>query len=208
MFSMKIRQIHHLSGLLISIFVGLHLFNHFMSVFGAEAHLTLMDQLRLIYRNIILETILLLAIGVQIVSGLKLFFSKRKGKQHFYGKLQIWTGLYLAFFLVIHLGAVFVGRYLLNLDTNFYFGVAGLNTFPFNLFFIPYYGLATLSFFGHLAAIHFHKMKIEVIGLTVEQQSRLILIKGIIVTLVLLYGLTNGFTGVEIPVEYHIMIGK
>jgi len=203
-----IKKIHYISGLTISIFIGLHLFNHLASVFGVEVHLVVMDKLRLVYRNIVVETILLIAVGVQIISGLKLFFSKRKAKNNFYGKLQIWTGLYLAFFLMVHVGAVLSGRYILNLDTNFYFGVAGLNTFPLNLFFVPYYGLAIISFFGHVAAIHAHKMKKELFGLTIEQQSRLILIKGILVTLIILYGLTNGFIGVEIPEEYHIMIGK
>lgn len=205
---MRIKKLHFISGLTISIFIGLHLFNHCMSILGAEVHLAIMDKLRLVYRNIIIETILLIAVCVQIFSGLKLFYTKRKTKNNFYGKLQIWTGLYLAFFLMMHVGAVLMGRYILNLDTNFYFGVAGLNNFPFYLFFIPYYGLAILSFFGHVASIHFQKMKKEIFGLTVEQQSRFILVKGIIVTLIIFYGLTNGFSGVEIPQEYNIMIGK
>lgn len=205
---MDIKRIHYLSGLTITIFIGLHLFNHFMSVFGAEAHIEVMDKLRIVYRSVIVESVLLVAVLVQIISGLKLFFTKRKVVNGFYQKLQIWTGLYLAFFLVIHVGAVLTGRYILNLDTNFYFGVAGLNTFPLNLFFIPYYGFAIIGFFGHISAIHSQKMKKKIFGLTVNEQSRFILIKGIVVALITLYGLTNGFTGVEIPEDYHIMIGK
>ena len=109
---------------------------------------------------------------------------------------------------MIHLSAVLVGRYFLSLDTNFYFGVAGLNSFPLNLFFIPYYGLAILSFFGHIAAIHNKKMKYKILHLTPEQQSKTILILGIFVTLIIFYGLTNHFKGVTIPAEYKILIGK
>jgi len=202
------KRIHYLSGLTITIFIGLHLFNHLMSVFGAEVHIELMDNLRIAYRNILVETILLTIVFVQIISGLKLFFSKRKLIENYYEKMQIWTGLYLAFFLMIHVVAVLIGRHILNLDTNFYFGVAGLNTFPFNLFFIPYYGLSILSFFGHVSSIHYQKMKMKILGLSVEQQSRLILIKGIVITVIIFYGLTNGFTGVEIPEEYNSVIGK
>ena len=205
---MKIKEVHFISGLTITIFIGFHLFNHLVSVFGAENHIELMDKFRLVYRNSIVETILLTTVFIQIISGLNLFLSKRKLVIGVYEKLQIWTGLYLAFFLLIHVGAVLTGRHILKLDTNFYFGVAGLNTFPLNLFFIPYYGLAILSFFGHIAAIHYQKMKKKLFGLTIEQQSNLILIKGIIVTVIILFGLTNGFTGVEIPEEYNIMIGK
>lgn len=202
------KQIHYLSGITIAIFVALHLFNHFYSLFGANAHIHLMEDLRVLYRNRIVETILLLAVVVQIISGIKLFLNKRKAASSFFDKLQIWTGLYLAIFLVIHLSAVLSGRFILNLDTNFYFGVAGLNTFPFNLFFIPYYGLAIISFFGHISAVHSKKMKREIFGIRPFNQSYGILIIGLILTLIIIYGLTNGFNGVEIPREYNILIGK
>lgn len=202
------KRVHYLSGLVITIFIGLHLFNHFMSIFGAEVHINVMSSLRLVYRNILVEMVLFIAVFTQIISGLKLFSKKRKSVNHYFESLQIWSGLYLAFFLLIHVGAVLTGRYILNLETNFYFGAAGLNTFPFNLFFVPYYGFAIIAFFAHIASIHFQKMKKEIFRLAIEQQSRFILINGIIVTLMILYGLTNGFTGVEIPEAYNIMIGK
>lgn len=202
------KRIHYISGITITIFVVLHLFNHLYSLFGPNAHIELMNDLRVVYRNIIAETILLLAVVIQIISGIKLFLKKRKNVIDFFEKLQIWTGLYLAFFLLIHLSAVFSGRLILNLDTNFYFGVAGLNTFPFNLFFIPYYGLAIISFFGHISAVHSKKMKNKILRIEPNKQSYIILIIGIILTLVILYGLTNGFNGVEIPKEYDIMTGK
>jgi len=75
---MNLRKVHYLSGLTISLFVGLHLFNHFMSVFGAEVHIEIMNKLRIVYRNIIVESLLMVAVFTQIISGLKLFFSKRK----------------------------------------------------------------------------------------------------------------------------------
>lgn len=202
------KRIHYISGLIISIFIGLHLFNHFVSILGPESHIVLMNKLRFVYRNPIGETILLAAVTIQVITGLRLFFSKLKWVSGFYEKLHIWTGLYLAIFFLIHIGAVLTGRYILRLDTNLFFGVAGLNTFPLNLFFIPYYGFAILAFFGHISAIHHKKMKREIFGLSVKQQSRLILVKGTMVTLILLYGLTGGFRGIEIPEEYNIIIGK
>jgi hypothetical protein len=175
---------------------------------GADKHIEVMTTLRLFYRNIFVETILLLALATQVYSGLKLYKAKRQTAKTFFEKLHIWTGLYLALFFIIHLGAVFAGRFFLQLDTNFYFGVAGLNNFPTNLFFIPYYGLAIISFFGHIAAIHSQKMQHTVFGLTAIMQSNLILVFGICLTLVIFYGLTNHFQGVEIPIEYNVLIGK
>lgn len=205
---MTIKKLHFITGLTITLFVGLHLFNHFFSLFGADRHIEIMNSLRPIYRNIPVETVLIIAVIIQIFSGIKLFRTNRKLATTFFDKLQIWTGLYLATFFVIHLSAVFVGRLILNLDTNFYFGVAGLNSFPFNLFFIPYYCLAIISFFGHIASIHNKKMKITLFGLTAINQSKVILVFGIALTIILMYGLTNHFKGVEIPTGYNILIGK
>jgi hypothetical protein len=205
---MTIKKLHYTSGIVITVFVGLHLFNHTWSIWGAESHIALMRTLRLFYRNVFVETIILGAVLGQIISGLTLFGTAKKTAVSNFDKLHIWTGLYLAIFFVIHLGAVLGGRIVLHLDTNFYFGAAGLNTFPFNLFFVPYYGLAILSFFGHLAAIHRKKMKRRVLGLPPHRQSIIILMFGVLLTSLIFYGLTNHFKGVAIPPAYNVLIGK
>ena len=202
------KKLHYVSGFIITVFIGLHLFNHSWSVLGAEKHIEMMNTLRLFYRNIFIESILLLAVFVQIFSGLKLFKINRKIATGNFEKIQIWSGLYLAIFFIIHLSAIFIGRIILNLDTNFYYGVAGLNTFPYSLFFIPYYALAILSFFGHIASVHNKKMKQSVFGISPHKQSIAILTFGIILTVILFYGLTNYFNGVTIPKEYNVLIGK
>ncbi len=204
----EVKRIHYISGITITLFIILHLSNHLYSLFGIERHIEIMDTLRIFYRNVIAETILVCAVLIQIVSGIKLFFRKRKEATSFFEKLQLWSGLYLAVFFVFHLTAVFLGRLILNLDTNIYFGIAGLNTFPFSLFFIPYYGLAIISFFGHISSIHKVKMKINLLGINPNQQAYTILFIGVLLSFIVLYGLTNGFKGVEIPNDYHIMIGK
>lgn len=165
-----------------------------------------MTQLRKVYRNIFAEILLLSAVCVQIFSGIQLYRSRFKIAKGFYERLQLWSGLYLAIFFVIHLSAVMVGRFILQLDTNFYFGAAGLNQFPFNLFFIPYYSLAIFCFFAHIASVHYRKVKER--NRDARKQSRLIIIVGFVTVSILMYGLTNGFNGVAIPSKYGILIGK
>lgn len=202
------RPIHYISGLILTIFIGLHLSNHFYSIISADKHIEVMTMLRNFYRNPFVEAVLLFSVFIQIISGISLFKRSRKAAITGFEKLHLWTGLYLAIFLTIHLSAVFTGRFFLHLDTNFYFGVAGLNSFPFNLFFIPYYGLAIMSFFGHIASVHHKKMKYRIFHLTPNQQSKSILIFGLVLTLLIFYGLTNRFQGVQIPADYNILIGK
>ncbi|NMM50683.1 hypothetical protein [Marinigracilibium pacificum] len=202
------KRIHYISGITIFLFIAVHLVNHFISLLGSDSHINFMNAVRLVYRNIFVESILFLLITVQIGSGIILSINKWKKASTFFDRLQIWTGLYLALFFIIHVSAVLTGRHMLNLDTNIYFGVAGLNTFPYNLFFIPYYGLAIISFFGHISAIHASKMKKVIFGMNPTWQSYAILLIGIIFTLITLSGLTNMFQGIEIPQEYGVLIGK
>lgn len=205
---MTIKKLHFFSGMLIALFVFAHLVNHMFSIVSAEKHIEVMKALRVVYRNPIAETVLLTCVLLQIISGIKLFRRNRKLATSFFEKLHVWTGLYLAFFLVIHVAAVLAGRFILHLGTNFYFGVAGLNSFPSMLFFIPYYGLAIIAFSGHVASVHAKKMKKILLGLSPLKQSMIIFVFGIITTVVLFYGLTNHFRGVEIPSEYGILIGR
>lgn len=205
---MNSRKIHFMSGVTISIFVGLHLFNHCLSILSIGKHVEVMTLLRYFYRNIFIETILILAVVTQIYSGLKLFIATRKSAHEFFEKLHIWTGLYLTIFFTVHLIAVFTGRLILNLDTNIYFGAAGLNSFPINLFFIPYYSLAIFSFFGHISAIHSKKMKHRIFNVSPLGQSKMILFFGIALTIIILYGLTNHFQGIDLPKEYKVLISE
>jgi len=195
---MTIKKIHYISGLTVTIFIVFDLFNHVCSIFGAEKHIEVMNTLRVFYRNGFIESILLLFIFLQVTSGIKLVIKNRSSAGSFFEKLHIWSSLYLEIFLVIHFSAVLAGSYLLQLETNFSFGVAGLNTFPFNIFFLPYYGFAIISFLGYIASVFSKKMNHSFLGLTVIGQSRVMFILGICPTIMIFYGLTDNFEGVKI----------
>lgn len=205
---MSLKRLHYFSGLTLALFVGMHLMNHLCSLAGPEAHMQNMAMLRVVYRNPIVETLLFAAVIVQVVSGLTLRRRLRGQTMGFYPRLQIWSGLYLAFFLVFHVSAVLVGRHVLHLDTNFYFGAAGLNSFPTLLFFFPYYTLACMAFFGHVAAVHAAKAQKPLLGLSPQQQSHTMLALGGLLTLLIFYGLTDGFRGITLLADYLILTGK
>ncbi|MFM8911614.1 MAG: hypothetical protein ACKOE6_01695 [Flammeovirgaceae bacterium] len=171
-----------------------------------QSHIDVMESLRLFYRNPFVETILLAAVLSQVISGISLFrLNRKKSAGSIFERVHLWSGLYLAFFLVIHVGAVFSGRLLLHVDTNLYFGAAGLNSFPHLLFFVPYYSLAIVSFFAHLASVHNKKMKRDLFGLQPSTQSIIVVLLGVGLAFLILYGMTNGFKGIEIPTEYKLM---
>lgn len=205
---MNWKRAHYLSGILLSAFIGFHLLNHSIAFVSEAAHIRMMNLGRLVYRNGVVESLLLLAVAVQVGSGVRLVLNKRKRVNSLFGSLQIWTGSYLLFFLLIHVSAVLIGRFVLHLDTNLYFGAAGLNTFPVNLFFIPYYGFAIIAVFGHLAAAHYQKMNSNLFGLSPKSQAIMVVCSGITIAVFILYSLTNRFGGMTIPAQYNVMVGK
>jgi hypothetical protein len=205
---MNMRRIHYISGITLCLFIGLHLCNHLISIWGVEQHIAMMDGLRLIYRNMVAESLLLGACLTQVISGIALLRKRDRVQATGLARLQAWSGIYLVVFLVIHIGAVLGGRGVLHLDTNFYFGAAGINTFPFALFFIPYYGLAIMAVTGHIAAIHGRKMQHKVLGYSPQQQAIAILVIGFCGMLAIFYGLTGHFQGIDLPLEYGVLIGN
>lgn len=188
-----IKRLHYISGIILSIFIMAHLGNHLMVLSSPDDHLNVMDQLRKVYRHPIVERFLLLAVIVQVFSGIKLYRElKTLNSGNKVDKYQILTGLYLAFFLLLHVSAVLMGRLVFDLDTNLYFGAAGLNKFPLYLFFIPYYLSSVLAVFGHIACIHFRKTQQLL-------QSQIIFGIGLIMAVLILFGMM----GLTIPSEYY-----
>lgn len=187
-----VNRIHYFSGLILSVFIAFHLVNQLFSLFGAETHIELMTLLRTVYRHIIVETILLFSVVFQVATGIRLVFNRNK--KSVVEKVQLYSGLYLSFFLIVHVAAVMYGRQL-QLDTNFYFAAAGMNIYPINLIFIPYYLFAMVAVTLHLASLHYLKTKSAKV-------SNYIAIIGIIVSILIIIGYTNVFKWRAIPVGY------
>jgi hypothetical protein len=192
-----IKQLHYFSGITLSLFIGVHLLNQLSALAGPEAHMALMEKLRNVYRHPVIEGILLSAVLIQIVSGIRLLFNRKKKVTA--EKIQVYSGIYLSFFLLIHVSAVMAGRLLAHLDTNFYFAAAGLNIYPATWLFIPYYFLAVCAISLHIAALHYLKT-------TSTRSAFLIGAAGVLAALLIIAGYTNCFQWREMPLEYRLFI--
>jgi hypothetical protein len=206
---LPIKSYHYWTGLLLAVFILVHLANHLVALWGVPAHLATMAALRKVYRHPAVEAGLLLAVAGQIFSGLRLYWLSRKQPQRPWAeRIQIFSGLYLAFFLLVHTSAVLSGRALLGLDTNLYFAAAGINTFPFSLFFIPYYFLAVAAIFLHVASLHYRKGRHLWGPASARRQALGISGVGLVLALLLLFALTNRLQGLPIPPRYLQALGK
>jgi hypothetical protein len=150
-----------------------------------------MRSARKIYRNGVIEVWLLTGVLLQVVSGITLVIFKWNKVENYFDGIQIASGLYLSFFLCNHVIAVLRGRYKLKMDTDLYYGAGVMNMWPQKLFFIPYYSLAILSFFFHVACVHRIKMT-KISGLQVATtQSLVIMGVGILVTFLIIIRMSN-----------------
>lgn len=147
----RFKQLHRTTAYIITAFVVLHLSNHLSGLFGVEVYQSVMETLRLLYRNIVGEVILLVSVLIQVISGVFLFWKTRKHRKQIWQKLQAYSGLYLAFFLLAHSSAVLGYRYAFGIPTDFYLGAFGFYFLP--LIFIPYYFLGVFSVFTHTACL-------------------------------------------------------
>ncbi len=186
-----IKYIHYYSGLTLAVFVGLHVLNHLMILHSEALHIRFMNAARKIYRQPVVEGLLLLAVAIQIISGITLVIQKWPKMEGGFDVLHIASGLYLSLFLIVHVTAVMMGRYKLKLDTNLYYGAGVMNLWPHKLIFIPYYTLAMLSFFAHVACIHRVKMQDYTSLEIAEQQSIGIVAAGIVVTALIIFKMTR-----------------
>jgi hypothetical protein len=144
------RRLHRTAGAVPAVFVTVHVANHLAALAGVDAHVHFMERARLVYRQPVVEAVLLLCAALQAASGVSMLWTGRHRRRTLIAWLQAGSGAYIALFLAIHVGAVLAARIVGGLDTNFYFAAAGLHVWPFVLFFAPYYFLAVAALFAHV----------------------------------------------------------
>lgn len=198
---MTFRKAHALSAVIIAAFVSVHLANHLAGLAGATTHIAFMEAARSVYRLRVIELTLLACVAFQIVSGLTLFVRGWTQRHGLVPWLQATSGLVLALFLSIHVGAVLFGRAVFNLDTNFYFAAAGFHVAPFQYFFAPYYFLGVVALFIHVACAAYWRSQGR------ARVARILIVAipsaiGVMVSLLIVLSLAGALFPVEIPAEY------
>ncbi|GGY40048.1 hypothetical protein [Pseudoduganella albidiflava] len=143
-----LQALHRCSGLLLAAFVCIHLVNHALLAIDAASAFAFMDVFRRIYRQPLVEALLLAAVLAQLATG-PMLARRRTTSAGRAGLLAAASGYYLLFFLLVHVAAVLWGRLGLGLDTDISFAAAGLQAWPSIAFFLPYYFLAVAAFCLH-----------------------------------------------------------
>ena len=197
-----LHKLHKITAGFIGVFVLFHLFNHTASFAGINNHIELMASFRIFYRHVFIESLLLVSVVFQILSGVYFIYSRWGNRSGFFEIAQALSGGYLAFFLLNHVGAVLLGRIFLDLNTNFWFAAAGLNITPFSLFFMPYYTLGIVAFFTHVScAIHWaYKDRLPV--RLRDQLGAVSIVSSIVFSIALVAAFSGAFYKILVPEEY------
>ena len=148
---MTLTQLHKINAKVLGVFLVVHFANHAALLVGRDSHLAVMQTLRRFYRLGVVEYPLFALFALQILLGISLVLKRGKPKGA-WAIAQVGSGLYIAFFLLQHLGAIVVARLNYEFETTTYFAAAVVSVTPFAWYFFPYYVLGVTSVFVHIAA--------------------------------------------------------
>src|SRR5580692_6735731 len=114
----RLAAAHGVSALaILLLFVGPHIGNHLAGFWSGSVHTEIMNAARRVYRDDIVQPILLALIGFQILSGTALVLRRMRMPSDIFGTVQTMCGAYIGVYLLAHMTAVFAARYA-EIDTN------------------------------------------------------------------------------------------
>lgn len=140
-------KLHRWSAMVIVLFAALHFASHLSAAFSLALNSRVVDTARLVYKQPPVEALLLLALPIQIGTGLWLFRVARDRAPSRWDRLQLASGLYLAVFLAAHATATAI----LFRDINFRAASGGRSGLFGDPSFLAYYVLGPLAVFAHVA---------------------------------------------------------
>lgn len=203
---LRLRALHFGSALVLGLFLLAHLTNHVAGLQGQQTHVAYMAAARAIYRHWLVEPILLGLFAWQVATGLAMVIRGWKARRGRVAWLQALSGLYLAFFLVNHVGAVLAGRFLFGLDTDFRFAAAGFHVAPWQWFFAPYYFLAVFCLFAHAGCALYWRLGPGRDGARVAALGGFLAI-GVLLATPIVLSMAGAFYPVDIPSAYRAPLG-
>jgi hypothetical protein len=153
----RLRVAHGISALgIIVIFLALHLSNHSTFILGPDTYRTVMKAVRHVYRQEVLQPLLVALFLFQVGSGVYLATHAGAQPMDRFRTFQIATGIFLAAYVLGHMNSVFVyARLYLGIDSDWAFATgapAGLVKDAWNIRLVPHYGLGVFFVLSHLAA--------------------------------------------------------
>lgn len=149
------RIVHGVTALVIVGYVAFHVANHLFFLASPARYDAVQRWGETVYRNPYVQPLLVLALLLQTVTGLRLFWHWSARRGDFFRTVQLATGLYLAAYVVGHMDSVFVfARTYQAIPSDWAFATgapAGIIRDAWNIRLLPHYFLGVWFVLVHLA---------------------------------------------------------
>ncbi len=177
------------------LFVGPHLVNHVAGFWNGPIHIEIMTAVRRVYRDDIVQPMLLALIGFQILSGAVLLLRRRmRMPSDLLGTVQTMTGVYVAIYFLAHVTAVFAARYA-GTDTNWSWLTRPNNSMLVslsNLRLIAHYWVGPVAIVAHVACgLRMVLLQRDVSPAVADRIALALITVGVVVSSVILLALLN-----------------
>ncbi len=198
---MGLKAVHRTLAAILIVFIGTHLAVHLAALGGPDAHIAAQKTVDWVYRSRLVEPVLVLALAAQVVVGYRLL-RRRLGEpgKSVWAWVQIVSGGYLVFFLIAHTTAALATRYSVGLETNFYWASGPAILMPLALGFRPYYVLAILAVFSHLAAAMMFRWGSKGLGISLAAWG--VVAFGGLVSGAIVAALSGALYPIDLPAAY------
>jgi hypothetical protein len=134
------------------LFIGPHIVNHVTGFWNGPAHIEVMNAVRRIYRDDIVQPMLLALICFQILSGTALARRRMRMPSDLLGTVQTMSGAFVGIYFLAHMTAVFVARDA-GTDTNWSWLTRPNNSMLVSLSslrLIAHYWIGPIAIFTHV----------------------------------------------------------
>jgi hypothetical protein len=176
------------------LFIGPHIVNHAAGFWNGSVHIAIMNVVRRVYRDDIVQSVLLALIGFQILSGTVLVRRRMRMPNDFLGTVQTMSAVYVGVYFLAHMTAVFAARHA-GTDTNWSWLTRPNDSLLVSLFklrLIAHYWVGPIAIVAHVACgLRWVLLQRDISPATTNRIAWALITVGVVASSTLLLALLN-----------------
>ncbi len=176
------------------LFIGPHIVNHAAGFWNGPVHTEIMNAARRVYRDDIVQPILLALIGFQILSGTILVRRRMRMPSDIFGTVQTMSAVFVGVYFLAHMTAVFAARHA-GTDTNWSWLTRPNDSMLVslsNLRLIAHYWVGPIAIVAHVACgLRWVLLQRDVSPATTNRIALALITVGVVASSIILLALLN-----------------
>jgi len=184
------------AGAILLLFIGPHIVNHAAGLWNGAVHIAIMNVMRHVYRNDIVQPVLLALIGFQILSGTALVRRRMRMPSDFLGTVQTMGAVFVGVYFLAHMTAVFATRHT-GTDTNWIWLTRPNDSMlvslsPSNLRLLAHYWVGPIAIVAHVACgLRMVLLQRDISPATTNRIALALIAAGVVTSSIILAALLN-----------------